>query len=92
MGPVPKPEMANRTAWAFRLAWAESPKLKLPRRPLELRDIANLRIITYPASPARFSSLTICSAASEQSLTVLIVSPLEPGLVELAPDIRGISS
>jgi DNA-binding transcriptional LysR family regulator len=54
MGPVAKPEMANRPACTFRLAWAASPKLQLPPRPLELRDIANLPIITYPRQSRPF--------------------------------------
>lgn len=54
MGPVAQPEMINRPACTFRLAWAASPKLKLPPRPLELRDIANLPIITYPRQSRPF--------------------------------------
>ena len=90
MGPVAKPEMANRPACTFRLAWAASSKLQLPRRPLELRDVANLPSITYPASPARSSSLTICSADLRPAEVTWSSSPATT--IQLAVDGFGIAA
>lgn len=47
LGPVAEPDVRNVDFVRYPMAWVASPRLRLPRGPVELRELARWPIITY---------------------------------------------
>ena len=58
MGPVSEPKMENRELCSFPLIWVASPDLKLPKRRLDLEDLAEWPIVTYARNTKPFAEIS----------------------------------
>ncbi len=58
MGPVSEPKMENRELCSFPLMWVASPDLKLPKRRLDLEELAEWPIVTYARNTKPFAEIS----------------------------------